>query len=64
MKPTEKFLTGLDEIFQNYSVGELVVGLEWDSWSGYTVVLKTIESEHLTKDITNFINIHYNQLNH
>lgn len=60
LKPVGTILVGLDEIFQDYSSENLVVGLEWDSWSGYTVVAKNIESELIAKDIADFIKFNYN----
>ncbi|MBI3821314.1 MAG: hypothetical protein HY289_01395 [Planctomycetes bacterium] len=42
---------GYDIVFQDYSIGELVVGLEWDNWMGFTVVAQTTESEPLVQEI-------------
>jgi hypothetical protein len=38
---------GYDFVFQDYSRGDLVVGLEWDNWMEFTVVAQTTESEPL-----------------
>jgi hypothetical protein len=41
----------LSIVFQDYHAGSRVVGLEWDNWSGFTVVAKTAESESLVQEI-------------
>ena len=41
----------VDIIFQDYRLGEQVVGLEWDNWMGFTVVSKTPTSESLVREI-------------
>ena len=38
-------------VFQNYRRGEQIVGLEWDNWTGFTVVAQTSESESLVREI-------------
>lgn len=50
---------GLSAIFKNYTSGGLVVGLEWDNWSGYTVCAKNTKSEQLATEIAEFINATY-----
>jgi hypothetical protein len=42
---------GWDIVFQDYRCGEQIVGLEWDNWSGFTVVAKTSETEPLVQEI-------------
>jgi hypothetical protein len=42
---------GWDIVFQDFRRGEQVVGLEWDNWTGFTVVAKTPASEPLVQDI-------------
>ena len=42
---------GHDIVFQDYTRGEFVVGLEWDNWMGFTVVAQTTESEPLVQEI-------------
>jgi hypothetical protein len=42
---------GYDIVFQDYRRGEQVVGLEWDNWTGFTVVSKSTSSESLVEEI-------------
>lgn len=42
---------GYDIVFQSYSHGDIIVGLEWDCWTGFTVVAKSQESEPLVQQI-------------
>ena len=41
--------------FQDYRSGEHVVGLEWDNWTGFSVVAKTPESEVLLREIGSWL---------
>jgi hypothetical protein len=45
----------LSVVFQDYSRGSQVVGLEWDNWSGFIVVAKTPESESLVQEIADWL---------
>ena len=51
---------GFDETFQDYKLNNFLIGLEWDIWSGYIVVAKSVESEKLAKDIAKFIEVKFN----
>jgi hypothetical protein len=42
---------GCDIMFIDYHRGDQVVGLEWDTWSGFTVVAKIPDAESLVQDI-------------
>ena len=55
LKKSSQLVHGLDEIFQNFKTGEKVIGLEWDIWSGYTIVAQNAESEDLVKNIAAFV---------
>ncbi len=57
LKPKNKLLIGLDEIFQDFKVEKAVIGLEWDVWSGYTVVAKNKEAEDLARNMANFVSL-------
>lgn len=46
---------GFDEIFQDFKLENQIVGLEWDTWSGYTVVAKNKEAEPLAREIAIFV---------
>lgn len=59
LEPASEITEGLDEIFQDYTVGDLVVGLEWDNWSGYVVCAKNTKSEQLATKIAVYISAHY-----
>lgn len=45
----------LSTVFQDYERGSQVVGLEWDNWSGFIVVAKTVESESLVQAIAEWL---------
>ena len=50
--PNNALITnGYDIVFQDYSCADQVVGLEWDNWTGFTVVAKSQGSESLVQDI-------------
>ncbi len=51
---------GLDEVFQDFKIGSKVVGLEWDSWSGYIVNAKTKSAETLVREIAGYISAKFN----
>jgi len=61
LKENDQLVHGLDETFQEYSLGSFVIGLEWDIWSGYIVVAKNKKSEALAKEISQFINEIFNK---
>jgi len=48
-----------DVAFQDFKQGNLVVGLEWDNWSGYTVVAKRTIAEPLVKEIASYISAEF-----
>jgi hypothetical protein len=50
---------GFDIAFQDYRRGEQVIGLEWDNWSGFTVVAKTTQSESLVQEIGAWLLEHF-----
>ena len=60
LEPVGELIHGLDETFQDYKLNNLLIGLEWDIWSGYIVVARTIESENLAREIATFIKIKFN----
>ena len=59
LEPANEITEGLDEIFQDYRRGGLVVGLEWDNWSGYIVCSKNTTSDNLATEIAEFISVRY-----
>jgi hypothetical protein len=48
-----------DVAFQDFKQGNLVIGLEWDNWSGYTVVAKRTIAEPLAKEIASYISAEF-----
>ncbi len=56
LKPSGKLIVGLDEMFQEFTSGNSSIGLEWDNWSGYTIVAKNQEAEALLREIAKYIN--------
>ena len=55
LRSSSALISGFDEVFQDYSLGSETVGLEWDVWTGFTVVAKTPESEALVKRIGEYL---------
>ncbi len=53
-------VAGLDEVFQDFKQGSLVVGLEWNIWSGYSVVAKRAIAEPLAQEIASYISAEFN----
>lgn len=53
--PLEKEIEGPDEIFRDYSRDDATVGLEWDCWSGFTVVAKDARSDPLAREIATYL---------
>ena len=50
LKPLGKVISnGFDVAFRDYASGSMIVGLEWDNWSGFIVVAKSPESEPLVR---------------
>ena len=49
--PKGKLIVGFEEAFQDFTKDELVIGLEWDIWSGFIVVAKTSDAEDLARQI-------------
>ena len=50
-----KLVNGIDEIFQEFKTDNKIVSLEWDNWSGYSVVAINSLAEDLLEDICKFI---------
>ena len=48
---------GFDESFQSFRRGKQKISIEWDIWSGLTVVAKNIEAEELISDIISHFEI-------
>ena len=51
LTPVGDLIMGLDQMFRDYTDGDLCIGLDWDNWSGFIVVAKTPESEPLIESI-------------
>ena len=54
--PANKLTVGLDEKIQEFKMGNNIIGLEWDNWSGYIVDAKNQEAEPLVREIAKYIN--------
>ena len=48
-------VNGFDEMFQEFIVDNKIISLEWDNWSGYSVVAINDISEELLEDIVEFV---------
>lgn len=59
LQPVGNPAVGLNEKFQEFKTGNLIVGLEWDNWSGYTIDAKNKEAEPLLREIAIYINENY-----
>jgi hypothetical protein len=46
---------GVDIVFQDFQRGDQIVGLEWDNWTGFTLVAKNPASETLVQDIATWL---------
>jgi hypothetical protein len=55
LEVASKKVTGFDEIAQDFKRGSAALGLEWDNWSGYTVVAQTTSAEPLVREISGYI---------
>ena len=55
LSPVSRLIEGVDEVFQDYASGDCTIGLEWDTWSRFSVVAKTRESEPLLREIVAFL---------
>ncbi|MBL4826133.1 MAG: hypothetical protein JKY66_00200 [Spongiibacteraceae bacterium] len=60
LEVASKKVSGFDETFQDFKRGNDVVGLEWDNWSGYSVVAKRTRAEPLVREIAGYINVKFN----
>jgi hypothetical protein len=46
---------GLDEIFQDFSRGDIVLSLERDNWFGYIISAKSASAEQLVREIASYV---------
>jgi hypothetical protein len=60
LEPSSAKTNSLDEVFQDFNIGNEIVGLEWDNWSGYIVNAKTKSAEQLVRKIAEYINANFN----
>lgn len=54
-KPIGIKISTFDELFQDYKIGNVQIGIEWDNWSGLIVVEKSGDSEKLIRKIAEYI---------
>ena len=59
LQPIEMLIVGFDEMFQEFTSGNLSIGLEWDNWSGYIIHAKSQEAEPLLREIAKYIDDNY-----
>ena len=59
LEPKGKKISGPDEVFQEFTKGQLNINLEWDNWSGYIVCAQDSNSENLALEIAGYINAKY-----
>ena len=55
LRPDSGLTVGPDQLFANYSRGPLVIGLDWDVWSGFIVTAHSPDSEPLVQAIGSFL---------
>ena len=56
LQATGRLIIGIDEMLQDVSLDDLMIGLEWDNWAGYTIRAKNQEAELLLREIAQYIN--------
>tara|TARA_R110002111_G_scaffold262504_1_gene338852 strand:- start:6941 stop:7165 length:225 start_codon:yes stop_codon:yes gene_type:complete len=59
LAPVGEPASGPDKLFQEFQHQRKVIGLEWDFWSGYSVVAKTESAEKLVRKIAAFVEQHH-----
>ncbi len=59
LEPVGEPASGPQERFQEFQHQRKVISLEWDFWSGYTVVAKTESAENLVRKIAAYIQQHH-----
>ncbi len=59
LEPANEKTKTFDEVFQDFKIGKSLVGLEWDVWSGYSVVAKNESAESLAREIAFYVNENY-----
>lgn len=59
LKTYSKKSIGFDEIFQEFKHKEAHISLEWDNYSGYTIVAHNTQSHILLQKIAHFIQESY-----
>ena len=57
LQPASELLIGLDEMFRDYSRGELRIQLAWDNWCGFFVTALHTEAETLVREIAEFVGV-------
>ncbi len=55
LHPEGESIDGFDVLFQNYVHGRDLIGLEWDIWSGFMAVAKSVDSEPLILAIAEWL---------
>ena len=55
LKPAGSKVVGLDAVFQDFAVRDVVVSLEWDTWLGCMAVAKSSVAEGLIEEIARFV---------
>ena len=53
--PFSATINGVDESFQTYIKGLKRIGIEWDNWSGLSVVAKSKRAENLVEEIGSYL---------
>jgi hypothetical protein len=55
LDPLGPAINGLDVVFRDFARDNQIVGLEWDIWSGFTVVAENLGSEELVRQVASYL---------
>ena len=59
LKKSGPLLKGVDELAQIYADQNYNIAIEWDNWTGFTVVALDEDSEELIKEIDSYLEEKY-----
>jgi hypothetical protein len=51
LRAVGRIVESVDVVFQDYQRDEATIGLEWDNWTGFTVVAKDPAAESLVLEV-------------
>ncbi|NQZ11068.1 MAG: hypothetical protein HRT35_28280 [Algicola sp.] len=63
LQPQRPTIEGLDVYFQTFTSGLNHIGIEWDNWSGLTVVAENKRAEPLIRKIGDYLEQRFCEIN-